>query len=153
MLMNILVAISLVVVTAVMHAAGFSALLRAMMRAHALEKSGFWIVTRFLIALTCGLILIHLAEIAVWGMFYFWWGCLPDLESALYFSGVTYTSAGYGDVVLPAPWRMLAPIETLTGVLMCGLSSGLFFGFVLRWITNWIQKRTASEAQSEAGQR
>jgi hypothetical protein len=47
---------------------------------------------------------------------------------------------------------MLAPIETLTGILMCGLSTGIFFALVLRWITNWMQTRTASEAPSAAGQ-
>jgi hypothetical protein len=153
MLADIFIAVGLVVVTVAMHAAGFSLLLRAMMRARALDRSGFWVVTGFVIALTCGLMLIHLAEIAVWGLFYWWQGCLPDLESALYFSGTTYTSAGYGDVVLPVPWRMLAPIETLTGILLCGLSGGLFFAFVFRWIGNWMQERAASEGRSEAAQR
>jgi hypothetical protein len=33
---------------------------------------------------------------------------------------------GHGDLVLPTPWRMLAAVEGLTGILMCGLSAGLF---------------------------
>jgi hypothetical protein len=86
------------------------------------------------IGLTCWLILIHLAEIAVWGSFYFWRGCLPDAESAFYFSGVTYATVGYGDVVLPQRWRMLGPIEGLTGILMCGLSTALFFAIITRMI-------------------
>jgi hypothetical protein len=83
-----------------------------------------------------------LVEISVWGLFYFWQGCLPDAESAWYFSGVTYTGSGYGDFVLPTPWRKLAPVETLTGLLMCGLSAGLFFTVVSRWISNWMQRKT-----------
>ena len=43
------------------------------------------------------MIFIHLTEIAVWGAFYYWQGGMPDIESALYFSGVTYTTVGYGD--------------------------------------------------------
>jgi hypothetical protein len=35
------------------------------------------------------LILIHAAEIGVWALFFMWAGCLPDAESAFYFSGVT----------------------------------------------------------------
>jgi len=54
-------------------------------------------------------------------------GCLPNNESALYFSGVSYTSIGYGDIVLPEPWRLLSPVEGLTGILMCGLSASLLF--------------------------
>ena len=46
--------------------------------------------------------------------------------SALYFSGVTYTTVGYGDLVLPELWRVFAPAEALAGILMSGLSTGLF---------------------------
>src|ERR1035438_9002448 len=38
-----------------------------------------------------------LAEIAIWGFFYLWRGCLPNSEAAFYFSGSTYTTLGYGD--------------------------------------------------------
>ena len=57
---------------------------------------------------------------------------MPDAESALYFSGVSYTTIGYGDLVLLKPWRVLGPVEGLTGILMCGLSAGLFFALVTR---------------------
>jgi len=114
------------------------------MRSHALTTSGFWPTTWLVIALTCWLIVIHLAGITVWGLFYFWQGCLPDVESAFYFSGVTYTTLGYGDLVLPNPWRMLAPVEALTGILLCGLSAGLFFAIVSRRISNWVKEKTLS---------
>jgi len=32
--------------------------------------------------------------------------------------------------VLKEPWRMLGPVEGLTGILMCGLSAGIFFAVV-----------------------
>jgi hypothetical protein len=96
------------------------------------------------------LFLIHLVEISVWGLFYFWQGCLPDAESAFYFSGVTYTTVGYGDLVLPKPWRMLAPLEALTGILMCGLSAAFFFAVVTRWISNWTRRKTALEPHAAA---
>ena len=93
------------------------------------------------------LVLLHLTEILVWGLFYLWWECLPDAEASVYFSGVTYTTMGYGDLVLAKPWRVLAPIEGLTGILMCGLSTGVFFAVVnhiyqavhapTRWPPHW----------------
>jgi hypothetical protein len=49
MLTHILIAGGLVVVTVAMHAVGFSALLRVMMRSHALDTSGFRPVTRLVI--------------------------------------------------------------------------------------------------------
>jgi len=148
MLIMILSAGGLVVVTVVLHAVGFSALLRALIRSGALGKSGFRPVTHFVVVLACWLVLIHLVEICVWGLFYRWQGCLPDAESALYFSGATYTAVGYGDVLLPKPWRMLAPLETLTGVLMCGLSTGLFFAVVSQWISKAFQRKAALEPHS-----
>jgi len=139
---KILTAGLLVVVTVTIHVVGFAVLLQAMMRSGALDRAGFGPVTRLVIALTCWLMLVHLAEIGVWGLFYFWQGCLPDAESAFYFSGITYTTVGYGDLVLPKPWRMFAPLEALTGILMCGLSTGLFFALVSRWHSNWMKLKT-----------
>ena len=143
--MLLLYAVSLVVTTVTMHAVGFSLLLRAIMRTQILSKRGFRCATGLLIALTCWLMLIHLAEAAVWGLFYVWQGWLPDLESSLYFSGVTYTTAGYGDIVLAKPWRMFALAEAFTGTLMCGLTTGLFFAVVSRWIKNWMERVSGPE--------
>ena len=130
MLSVILIACALVAITVTVHAAGFALLLQSLMKSHAPPPTRFWPIAWQLIRLTWLLILIHLVEISVWGMFYFWQDCLPDAGSAFYFSGVTYTTVGYGDLVLPKPWRMLGPVEGLTGILMCGLSAGLFFAVV-----------------------
>jgi hypothetical protein len=78
-------------------------------------------------------------EITLWALVYLWAGCLPDAESAFYFSGASYTTIGYGDVVLAKPWRILGPVEGLTGILMCGLSAGLFFALVSRIYTSHLE--------------
>jgi hypothetical protein len=83
--------------------------------------------------------LLHLLEITFWAIFFLWQECLPDPESAFYFAGVTYTTIGYGDLVLPKPWRMLAPVEGLTGILMCGLSASIFFAVVNRIYTSRLE--------------
>ena len=51
-----------------------------------------------------------------------------------YFSAVTYTTVGYGDLVLPQEWRLVGAVEGLTGILMCGLSTGLFFAVVGKFL-------------------
>ena len=71
--------------------------------------------------------LLHLIEILVWALFYAWRGAMPDFTTSAYFSAVTYTTTGYGDLVLPPEWRLVGGVEALTGILMCGLSTGLFF--------------------------
>jgi len=52
---------------------------------------------------------------------------LPDLETALYFSMVTFTSVGYGDVVLSGNWRMLASLQGANGVMLFGWTTALIF--------------------------
>jgi len=71
-------------------------------------------------------------QIAIWAFFYAWDHGMPDLPSAFYFSAVTYTTTGYGDLVLPNEWRLVGGVEALTGILMCGWSAAFFFAVVTR---------------------
>jgi hypothetical protein len=128
----IFAALALVAATVAMHILGLTALLKYSLPGVAQSRMQFWHTVRLLIGVALALCLIHVVQIAVWAIFYHWAGCLPDFESALYFSGVTYATVGYGDLVLPVPWRMLGPVEGLTGGLMGGLSTALFFAFLSR---------------------
>lgn len=146
----VVTAVLLVAVTVFVHAAGTSALLRVMLRTHGFALAGFWAVVRMVVVLAASLVVIHLTEIAAWGVAYAWHGCFPDLETSIYFSGVTYTTVGYGELVLPKPWRVLAPVEALTGILMCGVSTGLFFAIVQRQIVRWLKTRPELEGEPPA---
>ena len=97
MLAVMFIAAVLVAVTVTIHAAGLSLVLSHLLKSHAAPPPQAWPITFLLIRLTLLLILIHFAEISVWALFYLWEECLPDAESAFYFSGVTYTTIGYGD--------------------------------------------------------
>ena len=92
----------------------------------------FWLSTRLFVVIAVWIVMLHLVEISVWGVVYAWSGAMPDLQTALYFSTVTYTTTGYGDVVLPQSWRLDGGVEALTGILMCGWSTGFFFAIVNR---------------------
>jgi hypothetical protein len=100
MLEKILIACFLVAVTVAVHTAGFALVLRSFIKSHAAPPTQPWPITWLLIRVTWLLILMHAAEITVWALFYLWAGCLPDAESAFYFSGITYTTVGYGDLTL-----------------------------------------------------
>jgi Ion channel len=125
-------ACALVAVTVVVHAVGLAVLLKTLLGRHTQLPTRVWPMIRLVVGLTWALILIHLIEVAIWALFFLWAECLPDAEAAFYFSGVTYATVGYGDVVLPQPWRILGPLEGLTGILMCGLSTGFFFAVFSR---------------------
>src|SRR6266481_10186021 len=78
-------------------------------------------------------IVLHIFEILLWAGFYRWL-CFPLWESAFYFSASSYATVGYGDVVLPQMWRTLGPVESIIGVLMCGLSASFLFAIVTRLV-------------------
>src|SRR5512137_348320 len=127
MLAKLLIAWLLMALCVVLHAAGLTAAIRWTKSWTIRLDAGFWFATRMLIRVAGWTILLHLAQIGIWACFYAWTQGMPDLGSAFYFSAVTYTTTGYGDLVLPAPWRMVGAVEALTGILMCGLSTGFFF--------------------------
>ena len=132
MLFIILSACLLAALTTWIHAVGIAIVIRRWMSRHPAPPTRLFDILRMLLRVIGWLAVLHLAEIALWALFYWWRGCMPNLETAFYFSGVTYTTIGYGDLVLAKPWRLLAPLEGLTGVLMCGLSMGYFFVVVNR---------------------
>ena len=132
MIAKLLIALFLVATTVIIHAGGLG-----MALSHALHSTGrpqtrFWQITWLLIRIAWLLIVIHMFEIAVWALFFWWEKCLPNVESAFYFSGVTYATLGYGDLLLPQEWRLFGPLEALTGNLMVGLSIAFFFAVVTR---------------------
>jgi hypothetical protein len=131
MLAKTLSALLLVSACVMIHAAGLSAAFRWMPRRRDFY-AGHWHWTGLFICLAAWMILLHLFEIAVWAFFFQRNGTMPDAASALYFSAVTYTTTGYGDLVLPPEWRLLSGVEALTGILMCGWSTGFFFAVVAR---------------------
>jgi hypothetical protein len=95
------------------------------------------LMTRF----TSVTILLHLLQIVLWTVFYRL-RCFRSWEPSFYFSATSYSTVGYGDVVLPPVWRLLGPTEAIMGVLMCGISVSALFAIATRLIGN--------EAQAEA---
>jgi hypothetical protein len=90
------------------------------------------------------LVLLHLIEITLWALFYAWSQALPGMHAALYFSAVTYTTTGYGDLLLPQKWQLVGAVEALTGILMCGWSTGFIFAVVSRMLKTNITPRDST---------
>ena len=79
------------------------------------------------------IVCLHVLEILLWAWFYRV-NCFATWEAAFYFSACSYSTVGYGDLVLQRAWRHLGSLEALTGVLMCGLSAGFLFAVVTRLV-------------------
>ena len=132
MITKLLIAGLLMALCVMVHAIGVTGAFRRIHRSPALVDPRFWPATWLLIKIAGWIILLHLIEISLWALLYAWEQAMPDLHSAFYFSAVTYTTTGYGDLVLPEAWRLVGGIEALTGILMCGWSTGFFFAVVNR---------------------
>ena len=76
------------------------------------------------------IIILHLTEAGLWAIFYLWYGLFKDFETAFYFSLKSYSTVGYGDVLLPDNWRLLGTVEAISGALLCGLSTAFLFAII-----------------------
>jgi hypothetical protein len=131
MLSRLPIALALMACCVAIHAAGVSWALQQL-RSRPRQAPTVWTSIRLFVFVSAWIVLLHIAEISVWALFYLWRDAMPDLPSAMYFSAVTYTTTGYGDLVLAEGWRLLGAVEALTGILMCGWSTGFFFAIVNR---------------------
>jgi hypothetical protein len=131
MVARLLLAVCVMALCVVVHASGVTF---ALQRLRTVMSSGvpFWRSTWIFVRLAVEMIGWHLIEISAWALLYFWRAAIPELQAAFYFSAVTYTTTGYGDLVLPPQWRLVGGIEALTGILMCGWSTAFLFAVVTR---------------------
>ena len=97
-----------------------------------------------LLRLFLGIVMLHLIQVGLWAVVFWQAQELPNLETALYFSLATYTTIGFGDVVIGPGWRVLAGIEGLTGILLVGWSTAFVFAVVNRMYEHWRQVHSAS---------
>jgi hypothetical protein len=71
-------------------------------------------------------------EAALWAGFYVVVGALPTFPDAIYFSLVTFTTLGYGDITLPQEWRVLSAFQAANGIIMFGWTTAMIVAAVQR---------------------
>lgn len=69
----------------------------------------------------------HLLSIALWGAAFLRLTLFEALEPAIYFAAVSYTTLGFGDLLLEEQWRLLSGACAAAGLLMFGLSAAFLF--------------------------
>jgi hypothetical protein len=128
-------AAALVVLALLFQSAGMAALIHWVRTylERGMYRFGVFRSAVLMVRFTSAIIVLHLLQILLWAGFYRW-TCFLSWEPALYFSASTYSTVGSGDLLLPQIWRSLGAVESVTGVLMCGLSAGFLFAIVTRLV-------------------
>jgi hypothetical protein len=103
----------------------------------------FWLI----VCVVYGLLVLHLIQITIWAVFYQFRGCFADFGTSFYFSATSYSTLGYGDVLLPEKWRILGAVEAVTGVLMFGWSTGILFTVVHHLLSHFLRKMITKHAE------
>ena len=135
MFIRIGISLVVIVITIIIHGYGSSFWIGYQTRHFELSKHKWSLrhSVRVLVSSAVFLILLHIIEIIIWAVLYL---NLPDLnmlktfEEAAYFSLVTYTTLGYGDITLGPTWRVLSGFEAINGTMLIGWSTAMFYSVV-----------------------
>lgn len=137
MLNEIAVGVGMMVLTTIIHATFMvSGMKAAAWRLSRFGRSRGQLMKAALVSgLTAWMFLAIVIEAWAWALLYLFHPLittLPDLETAFYFSMVTFSTVGYGDVVLTGNWRTLASIQAANGMIIFGWTTALIFVFIQR---------------------
>ena len=129
---QIVIGSAMVGLTVIIHTAGIIGLI-LWFKAYSqrfVEHHNYVAMTSILMITIVGIFLVHTVEIWLWAVLYLWLGEFENIERALYFSTVTFTALGYGDITLQESWQVLSGFEAANGIILFGVSTAFVFGAI-----------------------
>jgi hypothetical protein len=133
MLLKIAIAALLMVTTTAIHAGGMFLVLRTVRPQSWRWRQRLHLTRIYQVGGTVLLMfLVSLVEVSIWAGTYLVLKAIQGFEHALYFSLVTFTTLGYGDVVLGERWRLLASFEAVNGIILFGWTTAIVIAVVQR---------------------
>ena len=131
MLMNILIAAIIIIATVVIHAEVMMLAVRLIRKKEGglrekLRQTNLYRVSGIVLLM----FLASLIEVLVWAIAYLALNAIEGFEQAFYFSMVTFTTLGYGDIVLEERWRLLASFEAANGIIIFGWTTAIVMAVV-----------------------
>jgi hypothetical protein len=85
-----------------------------------------------MVIIVLGTLAVLTVEVWLWAVAHHVVGSFPDFETALYFSIVSFSTLGYGDVIPPEEWRIFAALEGINGFLLIGWSTAYLIAAGMR---------------------
>lgn len=132
MLLNIILGLTVVVLSVIVQ--GYGTLLwikKYDKKRHFLSDESFRNQgAKLLISTAVFLIFLHLIQSALWALLYMFLPGISEFETfekAMYFSLVTFTTLGYGEITIDSVNRILAGLEAINGIILIGWSTAFMF--------------------------
>jgi len=94
------------------------------------DKKGLWMARPFLYLTTVLILTSHLVDIVIWSYALVWSGLVKDISQALYFSGNTYTTLGYGADIMPPAWNAITAVIALSGMFCIAWTTSLLMNII-----------------------
>ena len=134
MSIQILIGTAMIVLMTIIHVTGLIGLSRILPRLSDWTRNRFPTLFSGALLMTSLLwiIALHTIEIWLWALTFMMLGEFADLSTALYFSTVTATTLGYGDLVLSPDWQLLGSFEAMGGLILFGASTAFLLALVVR---------------------
>ena len=120
---NILIGLILIISTSFVHATTTKVVLSFIHQKHKFKGSFLRIV--YINSVVLITIFATIVESLIWAFTYLIIDAFKTFEEAFYFSLITYTTLGYGDVILSNADRLLGAFEAANGVIMLGWSTAI----------------------------
>ena len=132
MLLNILLGLFIIGLTVVIQAHGTNYWLQKFISVQKrLSEDQFKKRTvRILISTSVFLISLHILQAGLWALLYISVPGITEFQSfekAVYFSLVTFTTLGYGEITIDSGNRILAGLEAINGIILIGWSTAFMF--------------------------
>ena len=88
----------------------------------------------FLTVAVLAILGLHTVEAWCRGAVYLALGEFATMKDALYFSVVTSTTLGYGDMLLSERWRLLSTFEAMGGLILFAVSTAYLLALLRRFL-------------------
>ena len=146
MLLNITIGVSIIGITILIHGYGTFFWVKLLANKYKKKRNllsnikNVWL----LIYTAIFLLALNFIEAIIWGIAYY---ILPgitefeSLEKAIYFSLVTFTTLGYGEITISSANRILAGFEAMDGVLLLGWTTAIMFSVLQYTIKDMLKNK------------
>ncbi len=149
MILNIFIGLVVIGITIVIQGYGTKFWINRLMNNYAKKPLiGFDHRTvRLLVYTALFLLSLNFLEAIIWGFTYYLLPGITEfetLEKAIYFSLVTFTTLGYGEITISSSGRILSGFEAMNGVLLLGWTTAMMFS-----VLQFVMKGTLKEKKKK----